>query len=115
IASRTNQLKLADDVVKKRRRKLKKYISLLRQRSTKLEKLEVQATSSSQQFAGLDKERQMLVEVKKFLETSENEMVTRWATRSGASVAINAAIAVVVLIIASFMAGDRMAQPVWQA
>ncbi|MEM6552866.1 MAG: hypothetical protein AAF750_12170, partial [Planctomycetota bacterium] len=71
--------------------------------------------SSGQQFAGLEKERQMLVEVKRFLEASEAQMVKKWATAKAASLVVGVMITVAALAGAAYLAGQRLATPIHQA
>ncbi|MEM6504427.1 MAG: hypothetical protein AAF711_03070 [Planctomycetota bacterium] len=106
----------ADDATNQRRRsQLRKYRALLRERSKALQDEELKIQSSSQQFTGLEKERQMLVEVKRFLETSEGEMVKRWATGRAASLVIGAVVMLVFAALASLLAANQLVQPKWQA
>ncbi len=71
--------------------------------------------SSGQQFAGLDKERQMLVEVKRFLEQSEGQMIRRWATQKAAGYVVAAVLTVAVLAAGAYVAGQKFTQPVYRA
>jgi len=113
--SRKKKIRKADESLENRRGKLHRYRKLLRQRSAALQEAELRNQSSSQQFTGLEKERQMLVEVKKFLEASEGEMVRRWAATRAGSLVVGAVITVVLLAAASFFAGQQAVTPQWQA
>lgn len=101
--------------IKQRRGKLRRYRDLLRDRSRAIKDHQLKVQSSSQQFTGLEKERQMLVEVKRFLEASEGEMVRRWATGRAASLVMGAVITLVLAAGASLLAANQLVQPQWEA
>ena len=67
------------------------------------------------QAAGLEKERRMLVEVRKFLETSEAAMVQKWATKTTATVVALGIVALVCAAGFSFAVGRQLASPLWEA
>ncbi len=56
----------------------------------------------------------MLVEVKKFLEVSEAEMIRRWATQKAANLVVGIVIAITLLAAFSYGIGYQVSQPVWQ-
>src|SRR5690606_8012197 len=97
LEQKLGQLKRADAATRARREKLHRYRKLLRQSSERIKAAKVKTRSASQQFAGLDKERQMLVEVKRFLESSEAEMVRRWSTHKAASLVMAAVMMLIVV------------------
>lgn len=101
--------------IQRRRAKLRRYRDLLRERSKAVHDHQLKVQSSSQQFSGLEKERQMLVEVKRFLEASEGEMVRRWATGRAASLVMGAMITLVLAAGASLLAASQLVQPQWEA
>lgn len=107
-----------------RQQRLERYHQLLRERSKAMAETERQRAQQPQAAfvggvavdrAGLQQQRQALLEVKQFLEASEAEMVRRWATRKAASLATTALLAVAMLAIFSTMLGHRLTSPVWQA
>ncbi|MEO0474461.1 MAG: hypothetical protein AAF085_00635 [Planctomycetota bacterium] len=104
-----------DTAMRNRHAKLRRYRQLLRERSKTLQDQQLKVQSSSQQFSGLEKERQMLVEVKRFLEASEGEMVKRWAAGRAASIVMGALVTLVLAAAASFFAADQLVQPKWEA
>jgi len=104
-----------DASARQRRAKLRRYRDLLRERSKALQDQQLKVQSSSQQFTGLEKERQMLVEVKRFLEASEGEMVKRWATGRAGSLVMGAIITLILAAGASFLAANQLVEPRWQA
>ncbi|MEM7627765.1 MAG: hypothetical protein AAF333_19400 [Planctomycetota bacterium] len=112
---RKAQMLKADAVIKKRRDKVRSYLQQLREHSKNIQAAETKVESSSAQYAGLDKERRNLIEVKKFLEASEREMVTRWATRSTASLVATIILAMLGAVVVSYFVGQQLTKPVWQS
>lgn len=112
---RKAQMMQADEVIKKRRDKVRHYLQLLREQSKTIQAAESKVESSSAQYAGLEKERRNLIEVKKFLEASENAMVQKWATRSTASLVALILIALLGAATFSYFVGKNLAVPVWQS
>lgn len=104
-----------EDAMQRRHAKLRRYRELLRERSRALQDQQLKVQSSSQQFTGLEKERQMLVEVKRFLEASEGEMVKRWATGRAATLVMGSMITLILAAAASFFTADQLVQPKWEA
>lgn len=112
---RKGQMLKADEVIKKRRDKVRGYLKQLREHSKNIQAAETKVDSSSAQYAGLDKERRNLVEVKKFLEASERAMVQKWATKSTVSVVSLVIIALLGAAAVSYFAAQKLAVPVWQS
>ncbi len=115
IKRRTRQLKEADEAVRQRRKRLRRHISTLRMHMQEHDPHEARTASQSAQQEGLEKERQMLAEVKKFLESSETQMMRRWAATKAASIVVSAAIAVALIALCSFGVAYNVVSPVWQA
>jgi hypothetical protein len=105
----------ADEVLRQRRDKVRGYLQQLREHSKQIQAAESQVESSSAQFAGLDRERRNLVEVKKFLESSEKQMVQRWATRSTAGMVALILLALMAAAAFSYTVGQKLVVPSWQA
>lgn len=112
---RKAQMLQADSVIKKRRDKVRSYLTQLREHSKSIKAAETKVESSSAQHAGLDKERRNLVEVKKFLEASEREMVSRWATRSTASLVATIILAILGAAVVSYFVGKQLTTPAWES
>jgi hypothetical protein len=115
IAERKAKIQEADAYLKERRRKLHRYRKILRQRSMNLQGASADAESSSAQRAGLEKERQMLVEVRNFLESSEAEMVSRWASSKAATIVVGLMLTLCAIAGVSYFAAEELNRPVWQA
>ncbi len=98
-----------------RRAKLHQYRKLMRKRTEGLRQAEVQLQVTRQQYTGLEQQRQMLVEVKKFLESSEAEMVRRWATHKSATLVVGMVLCVLLLTVVSYGSANRFVHPVWRA
>ncbi|MEX0774415.1 MAG: hypothetical protein WD042_01750 [Phycisphaeraceae bacterium] len=109
------RMKLADDALRKRRGKLARYRKVLRERGSMLRQSEARVDSYMHQYEGLLQQRQMLLDVKQFLANSEAEMVRRWATQRAAGIVVGGLFCLLFLAIASYLAGQQIAQPVWQA
>jgi hypothetical protein len=105
----------ADEYIKSRRHKLTRYRKLLRKRSMALKNSQIQADSAGAQYQGLEKERQMLIEVKKFLENSEAEMASKYATGKAAGTVASLVIALAAVVAVSWFASFELARPVWHA
>ena len=113
--TRKAQMMKADEVIKGRRQKIRDYLAQLREQSAKLRDAQSEADASTGQAAGLEKERRNLVEVRKFLEMSEHQMVTQWSKRSASNVAAVVIFAVAAAATASYFAARAVVHPVWQA
>ena len=111
---RKAQMMKADEIIKGRRQKIRGYLAQLREQAAKMRDAQAQADSSQGQAAGLEKERRNLVEVKKFLEFSESEMVRRWSGRSASNVAAVIVFAIAAAATSSYFAARHFVQPVWQ-
>ena len=98
-----------------RRTKLHKYKTLLRQRSKTLRDADRRSRSSKLAVSGLKQQRQMLVEVKKFLESSEAEMVRRWATNKASALVVGTILCLSLLALISYFVGQNAIQPVHRA
>src|SRR5690606_28599701 len=97
------QLKQADAVLQRRRQRLRQHVSAIRQRVESIrEQKQIKQEIHTAQQTGLEKERQMLVEVRKFLQASEAMMARRWAVRTAASLTTSVVIAVSLLTVLSF-------------
>ncbi|MEM6757277.1 MAG: hypothetical protein AAF586_08930, partial [Planctomycetota bacterium] len=105
----------ADEYLKARRAKLTRYRKVLRKRSMAVKSSQIQADSAGAQYQGLEKERQMLIEVKKFLESSEEEMARRWATGKAAGNIATLFLALAAIVAVSWFASIEVAKPVWSA
>ncbi|MEM9251302.1 MAG: hypothetical protein AAGB29_03035, partial [Planctomycetota bacterium] len=105
----------ADEYLKGRRVKLTRYRKLLRKRSMAVKNSQIQADSAGAQYQGLEKERQMLIEVKKFLESSEAEMARRWSTGKAAGNVATLFLALAAIVTVSWFASIEVAKPVWSA
>jgi len=114
LTGRAEALAEANEKIARRRDKLAKAKATLHDRKQKIEEDEKRNASTSAQYAGLVKERQMLVEVKKFLEVSESEMIRRWATTRAAGLVIGATIAVILMASFSYAVGNKIVEPVWR-
>ena len=105
----------ADAVIKQRRDKVRGYLQQLREHSAQVQAAESKVESGNAQIAGLDKERRNLIEVKRFLESSEKAMVRKWALRS--TVGLSALVLLTLLGAAAFSyaVGQKLSVPLWQA
>ncbi|MAE67298.1 MAG: hypothetical protein CMJ18_23800 [Phycisphaeraceae bacterium] len=115
VESQQKRVREADRAVESRRAKLHRYRRLLRERSAAIVDAKAKVQSGKQQYEGLLKQKQLVVEAKRFLATSEDELVRRWAVHRGITVAMVAVVCTVGLAVASFFAGQRLATPVWRA
>lgn len=98
-----------------RRTKLHKYKTLLKQRSKTLRDADRRSRSSKLAVSGLKQQRQMLVEVKNFLESSEAEMVRRWATNKASALVVGTILCLSLLALISYFVGQNAIQPVHRA
>ena len=98
-----------------RRTKLHKYKTLLKQRSKTLRDADRRSRSSKLAVSGLKQQRQMLVEVKNFLESSEAEMVRRWATNKASALVVGIILCLSLLALISYFVGQNAIQPVHRA
>ena len=106
---------VAERQLQRRKARLHRYVGILREQRNALERERQAVESSSNQSTGLEKERQMLLEVKRFLESSETQMVRKWATHRAATIVCGMIVCVLLLAAVSLAAGFQAAQPVWQA
>ena len=114
LAGRAESLAEESEKIAKRKENLTKAKDSLHERSQKIQDEEERIASSSAQYAGLNKERQMLVEVKKFLEVSESEMIRKWSTSKATSLVVSIVIATIMLASFSYAIGHKVIEPTWQ-
>ena len=103
-----------------RRERLQRCRELLKQRKQSLQNVSIPTDApvneaTTQIAQGLEKERQMLIEVKRFLEASEGEMVRRWAATRAGTMVMGAIFTLVIAAGASYMAVQQIVTPVWEA
>ena len=115
LDARAAALQESEEKLAHRKAQLKKAKESIDKRSEKIQDKEKRLESDSAQYAGLSKERQMLIEVKKFLEVSEAEMIQRWSTNKASSLVIGAVIAILMIAGFSFGIGKQLAAPKWQS
>ncbi len=115
FTERSRRLKHVQQILANRRHKLRRYLHLLRDYRKQLEQKRQELVAQSSGTGNLNKERQMLAEVRQFLEASEAEMVERWATRKALSVVTGAVFTMVLLAAVCWFAGQQIVKPVWAA
>ena len=109
------QLKRTQNNIQKRRQRLRRHFRMLRERTNQLKETESRMAANSAQYAGMNKERQMLLEVKKFLEASETEMIQKWATKSAWGLIVGTLCTALFLAWFSYAISQQLVLPVWQA
>lgn len=68
-----------------------------------------------QQYAELLEQRQILVESKRFLCATEQEMIRRWSVNRGVGLVGGAVSCILFLLLFSYEVGHRIVDPVWRA
>ncbi|MCC7205427.1 MAG: hypothetical protein IT441_10135 [Phycisphaeraceae bacterium] len=114
-AAALERLRKLEAALREREAKLDEHERMLREQARSVEQVQNGSQADQQRYAGLLQQRQVLLEVKRFLENSEAEMVRRWATQKAASLVVTALLSVSVLAVASYMLGQRMYEPTWRA
>ncbi len=111
---RKAQMMKADQVIKQRRQKIRRYLGQLREQSAALQEAQAKAAASTGQAAGLERERRTLIEVKDFLEASESHMIRRWSAFRASNVAAVVILAAAAAAASSYFAAQHLVSPVWQ-
>jgi|GEM_PF-6849929 len=112
---RKAELQEAEETLRKRREKLKEQKRLQDQKTLQIKEADRVGGSAvhTQKMQGIERERQMLIEVKKFLERSETEMVSRWATHKASSTAIMLIIGLMAMAGFSYGVSMKLVMPTY--
>ena len=114
VLERKAQLKTADALIHSRREKIREYIRDFRQRNGRARGSTGEGLDLGR-VAQLEQERATLVEVKRFLQNSEADMVKKWALQKGVSMAATLVIAVAAAVAVSWTAANVLAKPLYQS
>ncbi|BAM04485.1 hypothetical protein [Phycisphaera mikurensis] len=112
VLERKSQLKAADALIRSRREKIRDYIKEFRGNHGRARG---GGGIDPGKIAQLEQERSTLLEVKRFLQASEAQMVKRWAVQRTASVVATLVIAVAAAAAVSWTAAGVIAQPLYQS
>lgn len=115
VLERKAQLKAADALIKSRREKIRLYIGEFRKNNGRAKGGSGNVGLDANKLAKLERERVTLLEVKRFLQSSEAAMIKRWALQKSASVATALVIAVCAALAVSWTAANVIAKPVYEA
>ncbi len=114
VLERKAQLKTADALIHSRREKIREYIRDFRQNHGRSRGSSATGLDAGR-VAQLEQERVTLLEVKRFLQNSEADMVKKWALQKSASLAATLVIAVAAAAAVSWTAANVVAKPLYQS
>lgn len=96
-------------------RRLENYRQQLQEQFKQLRTGEAVVNLARQQYAELLEQRQVLVEVKRYLQATEQQMIRRWSVHRGVGMVGGLGSCMLFLLLFSFGVGHRIVHPVWRA